>query len=339
MADGEIFGATAEGEPVRRISIAGGGLSAKILNWGAVVQDLRLVGHDAPLVLGFDRFGDYPTLSPYFGAIVGRHANRIRDGRFTLAGHRHQIDPAFPEQHGLHGGSDGFFKKVWRVVDQGADFATLALDDPDGSMGFPGAIQVRCTYRLKIPGALSVELTATCDEPTLCNLAQHSYFNLDDGGSGDILDHRLVINASAYLPVDQSTVPNGVVEPVGGTRFDFRLARPIRMESGGAQIAYDHNFCLAAARSALKQAAWVQGASSGVEMEVWTTEPGLQFYTGQFLRPDTEGLDGRRYNAFSGFCLEPQTWPDSPNRAYFPQAVLWPGEIYRQTTEYRFRQA
>lgn len=338
MADGEIFGTTAEGEPVRRISIAAGGLSARILTWGAVVQDLRLAGHDAPLVLGFDRFAEYPALSPYFGAIVGRHANRIRDGRFALDGKRHQIDPAHPERHGLHGGSDGFFKKVWAVAGQGVDFVTLELHDPDGSMGFPGGMNVRCTYRLKIPGALSVELTATSDEPTLCNLAQHSYFNLDDGGAGDILDHRLMLNASAYLPVDEATVPTGVVKPVDGTPFDFRLARLIRMENEGEQLAYDHNFCLAASRGALKQAAWVQGASSGVEMEVWTTEPGLQLYVGQHLRPDGEGLGGRRYKAFAGLCLEPQTWPDSPNRAYFPQAVLWPGEIYRQTTEYRFRQ-
>jgi aldose 1-epimerase len=337
MADDEVFGTTGEGEAVRRISIAGGGLSAKILGWGAVVQDLRLAGHDAPLVLGFERFEDYPTLSPYFGAMVGRHANRIRNGRFTIGGQHCQIDAEHPEKHGLHGGSNGYFRRIWEIDEAGDDFITLFLRDPDGSIGFPGALDVRCTYRLRNPGVLSIELTATSDAPTLCNLAHHSYFNLDDGGSGDILDHRMSVNASAYLPVDDSLIPTGVVRPVDATPFDFRLARTIRMESEGEQLEYDHNFCLAAARGPLRQAAWVQGASSGVEMEVWTTEPGLQFYVGQHLKPDAAGLGGRRYEKFSGFCLEPQTWPDSPNRPYFPQATLLPGETYRQTTEYRFR--
>jgi aldose 1-epimerase len=338
MADEEVFGTTGEGEAVRRISIAGGGLSAKILGWGAVVQDLRLAGHDAPLVLGFERFEDYPALSPYFGAMVGRHANRIRDGRFTIAGKRCQIDAEYPERHGLHGGSNGYFRRVWEIAGAGADFVTLSLHDPDGAMGFPGAVDVRCTYRLRNPGVLSIELTATSDAPTLCNLAHHSYFNLDDGGGGDILDHRMSVNASAYLPVDDALIPTGVVRPVDGTPFDFRMARAIRMESEGEQLEYDHNFCLAAARGPLRQAAWVQGATSGVEMEVWSTEPGLQFYIGQHLKRDAEGLDGWRYQQFSGFCVEPQTWPDSPNRPYFPQAMLLPGETYRQTTEYRFRQ-
>lgn len=338
MATGDVFGTTDGGETVQRISISGGGLSAKILNWGAVVQDLRLSGHDAPLVLGFGRFEDYQAFSPYFGAMVGRHANRIRNGRFTLGGKHCQIDGEHPEKHGLHGGSDGYFGRLWTLEETGADFVTLSLHDPDGSMGFPGAVDVRCTYRLRNPGVLSIELTATTDSPTLCNLAHHSYFNLDDGGSGDVLDHRMTVNASAYLPVDEALIPTGVVRPVEATPFDFRLARTIRMESEGEQLEYDHNFCLAAARSPLRQAAWLQGASSGVEMQVWSTEPGLQFYIGQHLKPDAAGLDGRRYSKFSGFCLEPQTWPDSPNRPYFPQAILLPDETYRQTTEYRFRQ-
>lgn len=338
MADGEIFGATDDGVPVKRLSIAGGGMSANILTWGAVVQDLRLAGHDAPLVLGFEDFADYPAHSPYFGSIAGRYANRIRDGRFIIAGERFQIDAEHPEKHGLHGGTNGFGRRIWRVVASGADFVTLGLLDPDGAMGFPGDLDATCTYRLKIPGALSIELTATCNEPTLCNLAHHSYFNLDDGGSGDIFDHRLMLNAAAYLPVGPETLPTGIVEPVDGSAFDFRLARPIRFPGGDRPFDYDHNFCLAAARGALKQAAWAQGASSGVEMEVWTTEPGLQFYAGEHAGVEPRGLGGRRYQPYAGFCLEPQTWPDSPNRPYFPQATLWPGEIYRQTTEYRFRQ-
>jgi aldose 1-epimerase len=334
---GDIFGTTEQGEKVRRHRISGGGLQASIMEWGAVVQDLRLDGHDAPLVLGFETFHDYPAASPYFGAIAGRYANRIRDGRFMIEGQRYQADRNFLGRHLLHGGADGIGKRVWQTAAAGSDFVTLTLVDPGGMMGFPGSLTITCTYRLKLPGTLSVELSATTDEATLCNLAHHSYFNLDDGGSGDVLDHRLMIAASAYLPVDDELIPTGVVQPVEDTAFDFLLARPIRLERDGRQIGYDHNFCLSAARGPLRQAAWAQGARSGVEMEVWTTEPGIQFYAGEKVARESAGLQGRRYDAYAGFCLEPQTWPDSPNRPYFPQAVLWPGDRYRQLTEYRFR--
>ena len=222
MADGEVFGKTDDGLPVHRFTISGGGLTAHIMNWGAVLQDLRLAGHDAPLVLGFDHFDDYPVHSPYMGAIAGRYANRIAGGRFTIDGQQYQADKNFLGKHTLHGGSKSFGKQPWEVLLHGDDILTLALHDPAGAMGFPGAIDVTCTYRMKIPGTLSVELSATCDEPTLCNLAHHSYFNLDDGGSGDILDHRLMLAAQAYLPVDDELIPTGVVEPVDGTAFDFR---------------------------------------------------------------------------------------------------------------------
>lgn len=337
MKEGEFFGTTKTGDTVRRFPIAGGGLSGTIITFGAAVQDLRLDGHHAPLVLGFDRFEDYEVHSPFFGAIAGRYANRIRDGRFTIGGRRYQAQRNFLGKHTLHGGDGGFAAKVWDVSLHGADYVTMTLHDPDGSMGFPAGIDVTCTYRLKIPATLTIELTARCDAPTLCNLAHHSYFNLDDGGAGDILDHRLMLNAAAYLPVDKEAIPTGVVQPVDDTMFDFRLARPIRQETPSGQFSYDHNFCLAACRGPLRQAAWAQGARSGVEMEVWTTEPGVQFYAGERVERSVKGLGGRQYKAYAGFCLEPQVWPDSPNRSYFPQAVLWPGEIYRQVTEYRFR--
>ncbi len=336
MTDGEVFG-THNGDDVKRFTISGGGLTANIISFGAAVQDLRLAGHDAPLVLGFDRFEDYPASSPYFGAIAGRYANRIRDGRFTIDGNRYQGPRNYLGKHTLHGGDEGFFGAVWDVAQQGADFVALKLHNPAGSMGFPGNIDVTCTYRTKVTGTLAIELTATSDAPTLCNLAHHSYFNLDDGGSGDILDHRLMLAAAAYLPVDDELIPTGVVMPVDGTPFDFRQARPIRMASEGEQVPYDHNFCLSAQRGPLRQAVWAQGASSGVEMEVWTTEPGVQFYAGQNVARTIPGLGGRDYRAYAGFCMEPQIWPDSPNRPYFPQALLRPGEVYRQVTEYRFR--
>lgn len=337
MTGVDIFGRTADGTDIHRISISSGGLTAKVITFGAAIQDLRLAGHDAPLVLGFDTFEPYPEHSPFFGAIAGRYANRIRDGHFALDGTHHQADRNFLGKHLLHGGSAGFFGRVWDIALHGPDFVTLTLHDPSGAMGFPGALEVTCTYRLKIPGTLSVELSATTDAPTICNLAHHSYFNLDDGGAGDILDHRLMLTAAAYLPVDEELIPTGVVRPVDGTPFDFRHARPIGLKQEGEQVVYDHCFCLSSARGPLRQAAWVQGATSGIEMEVWTTEPGIQFYAGHKAARTVPGLGGRIYRAYAGFCLEPEIWPDAPNRPYFPQATLWPGEIYRQVTDYRFR--
>lgn len=337
MKDGEAFGTTRAGDSVRRFTIRGGGLTANIIGWGAAIQDLRLAEHNAPLVLGYDRLESYEKDTAYFGAVVGRYANRIRDGRFTLAGQRHQGDRNFLGKHMLHGGANGFARRPWSVSLHGRDFVTLTLHDPDGSMGFPGALEVTCTYRLKIPGTLTVEFSATAEEPTLCNLSQHSYFNLDDGGAGDVLDHRLMLNAGAYLPVDNEMVPTGEVMPVENTPFDFRQARPLRMEVEGGQLPYDQNFCLSSSRGALRQAAWVQGSVSGIEMEVWTTEPGLQLYTAQYVVPAGPGLGGIGYRPFAGLCLEPQIWPDAPNRPYFPQATLLPGEKYHHVTEYRFR--
>jgi len=335
--DGEVFGTTSEGETVHRYRITGGGLTATVMEWGAAIQDLRLDGHSAPLVLGYDRFEDYPASSPYFGAVVGRYANRLANGRFIIDGQRFQVDTNFLGKHTLHGGAVSTGQRLWVLDMVGKDFITLALHDPDGFMGFPGNLEITCTYRLKLPGTLSVELSATSDQPTLCNLTNHSYFNLDDGGRDSILDHRLVINAGAYLPVDDELIPTGVVQPVEGTDFDFQLSRPIRLEKNGAQVAYDHNFCLHAQRGPLRHAAWAQGATSGVEMEMWTTEPGVQFYAGDKVARDVPGLEGRRYGTWAGFCLESQVWPDSPNRPYFPQAILWPGDRYRHVTEYRFR--
>lgn len=337
--DGGFFGRTPEGETVQRFQISGGGLTASILNWGAVVQDLRLAGHDAPLVLGFEAFDHYLHHSPYFGATAGRFANRIANGAFAIDGRHCQTDRNFLEKHTLHGGSQGFGTRLWDVALHGPDFVTLSLHSVSGDMGFPGAIDVTCTYRLKIPGTLSVEYSATAEAPTLCNLAHHSYFNLDDGGSGDILDHEMTIAAAAYLPVDDEMIPTGVVQPVDGTDFDFRAPRPVRSLENGGQRLYDHNFCLAASRGPLRHAVSVAGARSGVGLDVWTTEPGVQFYCGAYLKPDMPaGLGGRRYRPYSGFCLEPQVWPDAPNRPYFPQALLWPGEKYHQITEYRFGQ-
>lgn len=329
----EPFGRCPEGE-VRRVTITGGGLTAHIINWGATLQDLRLDGHAAPLVLGFDTFEPYPV-SPHFGATLGRYANRIANGRFILDGERYQLDQNEHGKNTLHGGRKGYSRRLWDFAGDGADFVTLKLHSPDGDMGFPGILDAVCTYRVKPGGVLSIELSATSDAPTLCNLTNHSYFNLNDGGASDILRHRIVIDAGAYLPVDGQAIPTGVVQPVDGTPFDLRLATEI----GASGTQYDHNFCLSPDKGPLRRAAWAQGASSGVEMETWTDQPGVQFYMAHKLEPLPSGLEGITYPVSAGFCLETQIWPDAPNRPYFPQAVLRPGDTYRHLTEYRFRAA
>jgi len=335
MAQESSLGRLANGEDVRCVAISAGGLTATVMSYGSILQDLRLEGHAPPLVLGFDSLAEYIDNPYYFGANVGRNANRLGKGRFTLAGRAHTVEPDHPERNGLHGGSLGFGRRNWSITGYGSDFVAMAISEADMAMGYPGAIDVQCTYRVKPDGILSIEFSATADEPTLCNLAHHSYFNLDNGGAGDILGHRMQINASAYTPVDAELIPTGDVLTVSGTRFDFSTARSIGW--GEQREGYDINFCLGSARGALHRAVWAKGAQSGIEMETWTTEPGVQLYTGIYMPVGVRGLGGLLYGPSSGFCLEPQVWPDAPNHAHFPQSVLRPGEIYRQTTEYRFR--
>jgi len=332
---GEAFGETDDGEVVRRVKIEGGGLTARVLSWGAVLQDLRLEGHAPLLVLGLERFDDYPARSPHFGAIAGRCANRIANASFVLDGRQYRLDPNFLGKHQLHGGSKGFGKRVWVFVDHGRDFATLQLISQDCDMGYPSRVTARCTYRASDDGTLSLALEAETDAPTLCNLAHHSYFNLDDGGATPILDHTIEIKADAYLPLDDELIPTGEVRAVEGTDFDFRAMRPIRRDRDGEQVVYDHNFCISKARTALRPIVRVAGARSGVRLEVRSTETGVQFYAGHKVSVPVPGLDGIAYGAWSGFCLEPQVWPDAANRPDFPSAVLRPGERYRQVTEYR----
>jgi len=324
------------GQRVERIAIEGSGLAAHVLTFGAIVQELRLEGHPEPLVLGYGRLGDYLSSANFMGSIVGRYANRIGGARFTLDGERYELDANCGGVDTLHGGSSGYGRLNWTLAEAGADFVTLSLSDTSGHMGFPGSVEVSCTYRLKPSHTLEVTLEARPDRATPLAMAHHAYFNLDNGGHSDALDHRVMIPAAAYLPVDERDIPTGAVQPVDDTEFDFRLGREIRHQTEGQQFAYDHNFCIASDQARLRLHAWVQ-APSGLEMEVWSNEPGLQFYAGGKLGGNEIGLTGEPYQPFAGFCLEPQAWPDSVNRPYFPNTIVRAGEVHRQVTEYRFR--
>jgi aldose 1-epimerase len=328
----EQFGIAADATKVERVTLHGGGLMLKLMSWGAVVQDLRLAGHDQPLVLGFNEFAHYPAHSPYFGATAGRYANRIRDGRFVLDGMEYQLDRNFLGKHMLHGGSNGLGRRNWQFTEAGEDHAVLEITDRDGEMGFPGTCQLRAVFSLPGDGVLAIQYEGETDAPTLVNLAHHSYFNL---GGDSIIGHEIMIDAPSYLPVDGELIPTGEVAPVEGTARDFRNSRAFVAESAQG-IIHDHNYCLSDRRGALRQVATVRSPLSGVSMQVSTTEPGLQFYAGHKLDTPVPGLTGKPYKAYAGFAMEPQVWPDSPNHPDFPQAVLRPGETYLQQSNFRF---
>lgn len=330
----ETFGETADGKTVRRLTIKGGGLTAHVLTYGAVIQDLRLDRHAPPLVLGFEHLEDYIARSPYFGATVGRYANRIANGRLSIDGSAIQLDRNENGRHHLHGGTRGISTRVWEIEAYSSDSITLAIDCADGEMGYPGNARIRTTCSLRPGGTLSIRHESRTDRPTPANVAHHGYFNLDGGET--ILDHELMLAADRFLPTDEDQIPTGEMRDVEGTAFDFRDMRPIRCEKAGAQVEYDHNFCLSEARVAKRSVALVRSLHSGVTLEVRTSEPGLQFYAGHKLKVSVPGLKGRRYGPFAGFCLEAQNWPDAPNHPNFPPAILEPGETLVQETDYVF---
>lgn len=329
----EAFGTAPDGGAVEQVRISGGGLTAWIMNWGACLRDLRLDGHPHPLVLGFDRFEPYPIHSRNFGAIVGRCANRIRDGRFLLDGSAHQLDRNARAHH-LHGGTLGVSKRTWQIEDHTADSVTMTFSEPDGWMGYPGACRFAATYSMTGAGTLHLRIEAEADRPTPVNLAPHGYFNLDGGET--IGGHELSIDAAAYLPTDGDGMPTGEVRSVAGTEFDFRERRAVDRGRGRDVRPFDHNYCLWITRVPIREVAHLRSPVSGVAMTLATTEPGLQFYDGSKLDVAIAGLEGRRYGRRAGLCLEPQTWPDAINHPGFPSPVLRPGERYLQETSYRF---
>jgi aldose 1-epimerase len=311
------------------------GASAKIITWGAVVRDLLAPGPQGlqRVVLGLNTLEDYIAHSPHFGAVPGRFANRIAGGRFVLDGVEYQLERKLGEKHTLHGGPHGFGKRLWTLAGQDSSSVTLSLESADGDEGFPGALRATCVYRMLEPATLRVELTAVADKPTVVNLTQHSYFNLD--GSPDVRDHELTLFADFYTPADNELIPTGEIRPVAGTPYDFRSARTIRNPGG---VAYDTNIVASRPKGAdgLAPIARVRSAKNGVTLSLFSTEPGVQFYDAATLNCAAEGLDGLHYGPHAGFCLEPQTFPDSPNRRHFPDRTLRPGNEYRHVSEFRF---
>ncbi|NUO98897.1 MAG: galactose mutarotase [Nonomuraea sp.] len=308
-----IFGTLPSGETVERVELSSGRLRADVLTYGAILRSLEVSGVN--VVLGLDTLDDYLTRSRYFGAVVGRYGNRIANGRFTLDGHEHHL-PVNNGPASLHGGTEGFDRKVWTITARTPESVTLELTSPDGDQGYPGTLTASITYTLA-GDAIRLDYTAETDAPTVLNLTNHSYFNLK--GGGDVLDHVITMAAGHYLPVDEAKIPTGELAPVKGTPFDFTEPHAVGERADGA---YDHCFVLDGG---------IQVTAGGLTMEVTTTEPGVQFYAGGML----DGV-ATPFGPFAGLCLETQHFPDSPNQPRFPSTVLRPGERFTSTTTYRF---
>lgn len=325
------------------------GASISMTNLGAIIVSLRVPDKDGNLedvVLGFDEAAPYLTDSPYFGAVVGRYANRINKGRFELNGQRYELATNNGANH-LHGGKVGFDKLVWQgqVVETGQGtgvrFSTIS---PDGDEGYPGEVYVAVTYVFTPKNELVIDYLATASDDTIFNISQHSYFNLAGQGDGSILDHRLQINADFYTPVNKSLIPTGEILAVKGTPFDFTEAKPIDRDIKGdhQQLQYgggfDHNWVLQRSEFAgqMHTAAVLTDPESSRRMEVITDQPGLQFYSGNFLNGSVTGKDGARYQYRGALALETQHFPDSPNQPHFPRTTLKAGETFQSRTIYRF---
>jgi aldose 1-epimerase len=339
------FGVTPAG-PARLYTLANKhGMAVTITNYGGIVTSLRAPdrnGKSDDVVLGYDSIDGYLKKHPYFGAIVGRYGNRIAKARFTLDGVEYKL-AANNGANALHGGLQGFDKKLWEASDVSASDPALALSyvSRDGEEGYPGRLSTRVVYTVTEDNELRIDYTATTDKPTVLNLTNHSYFNLVGQGNGDILGHEIQINAGHFTPIDAGLIPTGEIRAVDGTPLDFRKPQKIgaRIDANDEQIklggGYDHNFVIVPGEG-LKLAARVYDVGSGRVMEVLTTEPGVQFYTGNFLDGTLTGKDGKVYKKRYGFCLETQHYPDSPNQPSFPSVVLRPGAEYRSRTIYRF---
>jgi aldose 1-epimerase len=346
----DLFGTTPTGERVDRYTLSNGRMRVRILTYGAILQAVEVPDRRGRLVnvtLGFDNLADYVARSPYFGCVAGRYANRIAAGRFTLDGTTHQL-PVNDGPNSLHGGTVGFDKHVWAVTPVRArDSVGLRLDftSPAGDQGYPGTLRVTVTYTLTADNGIRIEYLAATDAATVVNLTNHAYFNLAGESSGSIEGHKLTLNARRYTPVDATLIPTGVLDPVAGTPMDFTRPTAVgaQIRDGFEQLVigrgYDHNYVLDRhdnSYTKLELAARVVDPGSGRVLTIATTEPGIQFYSGNLLDGTLVGTTGRMYRPGDGFALETQHYPDSPNQPSFPTTVLRPGQTYRTATIYQF---
>ncbi len=342
------FGRLADGTEAILFSLTNSnGLRARVTNYGAIVTSLEVPDREGNLedvVLGYESLESYLEATPYFGAIVGRYGNRIAAGRFELDGTEYTLARNNGANH-LHGGLEGFDKVLWEAApfaNEDEAGVSLTYVSADGEEGYPGNLRVVVTYALTDANELRVDYVATTDRPTVLNLTHHGYFNLAGHASGDILGHDLMLAADRFTPVDQGLIPTGELRPVDGTPMDFRTPVPIgqRIGQDDEQLrfggGYDHNWVLTDYDGSLQLAARLSHSGTGRVMEVWTTEPGVQFYSGNFLDGSNIGKGGAVYQHRNGLCLETQHFPDSPNRPEFPSTVLRPRERYQTTTVYQF---
>lgn len=308
------------------------GLEVRAIDYGAVITSITAPDRDgqrADIVLGFNSIAGYLGNHSYFGAVVGRYANRIANGRFTIDGVEYRLATNDGAHH-LHGGAVGFDKAMWQAEELATENGLFfSYHSADGEEGYPGSLVVRVTYKLTDRNQLVIDYQASSNAATHVNLTQHSYFNLAGEGNGDVLEHELTIDADHYTPVDSTLIPTGVREPVAGTAFDFRRPRSITGD-------YDHNWIVNQHSGALRPVAHVLDPRSGRTLAVATTEPGLQFYTAGHLDGQQAGKSGRPYFRHSGFCLETQHFPNTPNQPEFPTTLLRPGQLYRSTTVFTF---
>jgi aldose 1-epimerase len=344
MIQKSAFGTTKDGAAVDLYTLTNSkGAVAKIMTFGATVTELHVPdksGKVDDVVLGFDNIGQYETQSPYFGCAVGRYANRIAKGTFPLDGQTYNV-PVNNGPNALHGGLKGFDKRIWNAQErQSKDGLSLAFTylSKDGEEGYPGNLQTTVVYTLTNDNVLRIDYTATTDKPTVVNLTNHSYFNL--AGSGDVLNHEAQLEADRFTPVDATLIPTGIIASVKGTALDFTTPHRIGENIGNIPKevgGYDHNYVInGGGNGRIVRAARVYEPTSGRVMEVYTDQPGVQLYTGNFLDGTVTGKGGQTYNKHAAFCLETQHYPDSPNHPNFPTTVLRPGQTFRSSTEYRF---
>ena len=348
----KLFGKTKEGQEVQLYTLQNRhGLTATISTLGGTLTSLLVpdkTGKLGDIVLGFDDLAGYTSdlytkENPYFGALIGRYGNRIAKGQFTLDGKAYHL-PINNAPNSLHGGTSGYNRRLWAATPgTSADGPTLTLTyrSPDGEEGYPGNLNVQVVYTLTNTDALRLDYTASTDQATVLNLTNHSYFNLNYGQNKDVLGHELTLNAERFTPVDNTLIPTGVLQAVAGTPMDFRqphaIGERIGQVPGAAPGGYDHNWVLAdGMRPSPALAATVYEPTTGRTMAVYTDQPGVQFYSGNFLKGNLTGKGGVSYGPHYGFCLETQHFPDSPNEPTFPSTVLRPGERFHSTTEYRF---